>query len=162
MRLRRTRRPEVEVGPGERLLAWATTDAGSVVAGTRDAFYPGGGVRVPWEQVERATWTRDDSLLTVIEVGTWGQPQRQHVFVVDEPQLLLELLRERVTASVVLQRHVAIRGNRGLRVIARRAPRGQAEVTWLFDYDEGIDPADPVVRRLAGAALAQAQSDVGL
>jgi hypothetical protein len=84
-----------------------------------------------------------------------------HRFTIEEPGRLLELVRERVTASVVLQRHVAITGGRGLRVIARRAPRGDQPVQWLYEYDRGIDPDDPDVRRIAEEALATARDDVG-
>ncbi len=77
------------------------------------------------------------------------------------PGLLLELVRERVTASVVLQRHVPIDGRRGVRVIARRAPRGDQPVVWIYEYDEGVDPADPVVQRAAEEALEAARVDVG-
>jgi hypothetical protein len=49
-----------------------------------------------------------------------------------------------------------------VRVIARRAPYGRREVTWLFEYDEGVDPDDPQVARAADRALAAAREDVGL
>ncbi|MBI2243001.1 MAG: hypothetical protein HYU55_03290, partial [Nocardioides sp.] len=68
---------------------------------------------------------------------------------------------ERVTASIVLQRHVPVDERRGLRVIARRAPSGNRPVQWVYEYDEGVDPDDPEVRRLAREALAAAQQDVG-
>jgi hypothetical protein len=83
------------------------------------------------------------------------------VLDLDEPGRVLELVRERVTASIVLQRHVPVEGRRGLRVIARRAPRGDQPLLWLFEYDEGIDPADPDVARLAEEALEVARQDVG-
>ncbi|MGZ4465047.1 MAG: hypothetical protein ACXVW1_09035 [Nocardioides sp.] len=153
-------RPPVEVAPGERVLAWAETATGEVVAGTRDALYVAG-VRVPWEQVEAADWDRDTSVLRVSEVGSWGAVRPEHALALDEPGLLLELVRERVTASVVLQRHVPLDGRRGLRVIARRAPRGDRPVRWVYEYDEGIDPDDPAVRRAAEEALAAARDEVG-
>jgi hypothetical protein len=143
------------------------------LGGTRDALYVvrglGGGsleltetVRIPWEDVQAADWDVDTSTLRISEVGTWGEPRPAHVFTVAEPGRLLELIRERVTASVVLQRHVPIRGRRGLRVIARRAPRGDQPVRWVYEFDAGIDPDDPVVRKAAEEALATAQADVGL
>ena len=70
-------------------------------------------------------------------------------------------MRERVTATVVLQRHVPIRGTRGVRVIARRAPAGGRGLSWFFEYDEGIDPVDPFVDHAAQEALAAAQDEVG-
>ena len=165
MRLRR-RAPDLAVGPGERVLAWSGAEDGTVLAGTRDAFYtqsPDGEVsRVPWEQVEAATWDAEDDTFRLSEVGSWGQPRREHVAVLQEPGRLLELVRERVTASVVLQRHVPLDGRRGLRVIARRAPRGDRPVEWVYEYDEGVDPDDPEVRAAAHEALELARRDVGL
>ena len=164
MRLGRTPRadrPQVDVGPGERLLAWAETADGAVLAGTRDAVYLPGGVRLPWEQVEAADWDRDAELFRLSEVGSWGEQRREHTYVVGEPGRFLELVRERVTASVVLQRHVPVRGSAGLRVIARRSPHGDRSLAWFIDYDEGVDPADPEVRSAAEVALATARGEVG-
>jgi hypothetical protein len=162
---RRARAPEVSVGPGERVLAWTGLSDGGVIAGTRDALYlPGadGADRIPWEEVEAAGWNRDTATMRVSLVGTWGAPRPSYAFEVVEPRRLLELVRERVSASVVLQRHVAVSGNRGLRVIARRAPRGDRPISWVFEFDEGVDPDDPVVQRLAEQALVLARQDVGL
>jgi hypothetical protein len=99
-------------------------------------------------------------VLRVTEVGTWGERRPQHRFTIEEPGRLLELVRERVTASVVLQRHVALQGRRGVRVIARRAPRGNQPLQWIYEYDEGIDPDDPFVRHAAAEALAAARDEV--
>jgi hypothetical protein len=159
MRLTRRERPPIEVAAGERLLAWAASPEGPV-GGTRDALYLPG-VRIPWEQVEAADWDSDISRLRVTEVGTFGEPRPVHVVDLDTPGTLLELVRERVTASIVLQRHVPVLGRRGVRVIARRAPGGRRPLTWLYEYDEGVDPSDPLVRQAAGEALATARADVG-
>ena len=163
MRLRRAR-PPIPVAAGERLLAWAEADSGALVGGTRDALYVAAPdlehTRIPWEQVEAADWDTESSVLRVTEVGSWGERRPEHTFVIDEPGRLLELVRERVTASVVLQRHVALQGRRGVRVIARRAPRGDQPLQWVYEYDEGIDPDDPFVRHAAAEALAAARDEV--
>ncbi len=153
-------RPDVTVGAGESVLAWAETDDGRVIGGTRDAIYLDG-VRLPWEEVEAADWDRESDRFRLSEVGSWGEPRREYVFTIKEPGRLLELVRERVTASVVLQWHVAVTDRRGLRVIARRPPRGDRPVRWLYEYDEGVDPDDPSVRAVAEAALRDAQAEVG-
>lgn len=163
------RRPDVAVRSGERTLAWCASDRGPV-AGTRDALYlpvagPGPVVesrRIPWEQVEAADWDADASRLRVSEVGSWGEVRPRHTLVLDgEPGRLLGLVRERVTASVVLQWRVPVPGRGGVQVIARRAPSGARSVEWLLEYDEGVDPADPEVRRLTSETLARARADVG-
>ena len=161
----RTSSPSVAVARGERVLASATTAEGTVLAGTRDAFYvvtDGDTRRVPWEQVEAAGWDRDTDTFRLSEVGSWGEQRPVHTATLNEPGRLLELVHERVTASVVLQRHVSLGGRRGLRVIARRAPSGAGGVQWVYEYDEGVDPDDPAVRAAAREALELARRDVGL
>jgi len=161
----RTSPPAVEVAAGERVLAATTASDGTVLAGTRDAFYvvaAGETRRVPWEQVEAADWDRDTDTFRLSEVGTWGAPRPVHTATLEEPGRLLELVRERVTASVVLQRHVTVGGRRGLRVIARRAPAGSGRIQWVYEYDEGVDPDAPAVREAARSALEAMQRDVGL
>lgn len=165
-RLRRGRAAAgVSVGAGEKVLASTTSVDGSVLAGTRDAFYvvaDGETHRVPWEQVEAADWDRDTDTFRLSEVGSWGEQRPVHTARLEEPGRLLELVRERVTASVVLQRHVAVSGRRGLRVIARRAPAGRGAIQWVYEYDEGVDPDDPAVRGAARNALEAMRRDVGL
>ena len=161
----RTSAPSVSVAQGERVLASAAADDGTVLAGTRDAFYVARGEetrRVPWEQVEAADWDRDTDTFRLSEVGTWGEQRPVHTATLADPGRLLELVRERVTASVVLQRHVTVSGRRGLRVIARRAPSGSGGVEWVYEYDEGVDPDDPAVRDVARATLEAMRREVGL
>lgn len=137
------------------------TSTGVLVAGTRDALLVGD-ERIPWEQIESADWDVETSVLRVAEVGSWGEQRRVHELGFEEPGRLLELVRERITASIVLQRHVPIQGRRGVLVIARRAPRGDTPIQWVYEYQEGIDPTDPVVRLAAEAGLAAARDEVGL
>ena len=158
---RPARRPAIEVAPGERVLAWTEAVTGEALAGTREALYLPG-ARLAWEDVEAADWDRDTEVFRVAEVGSWGEDRREHTFAISEPRRLLELVRERVTASVLLVRHVPIDGRRGVRVVARRAPTGDRGLRWLYEYDPGIDPDDPTVRLAAETALAAARDEVGL
>ena len=110
--------------------------------------------------MEDAAWEQEAARLRVTEIGQYGEPRPTHSFAVEDPALLLQLVRERVTASIVLQRRVPVRGKLGLTVIARRSPVG-GPVAWMHAYDEGVDPADPEVAAVADQALAQAQAEVG-
>jgi hypothetical protein len=163
---RRSPVPQIDVARGEKVLAVTTATDGTVLAGTRDAFYVAAAGeetrRVPWEQVEAADWDRDTDTFRLSEVGSWGEQRPVHTAVLADPGRLLELVRERVTASVVLQRHVMVSARRGLRVIARRAPSGAGAVQWVYEYDEGVDPDDPAVRALAREALEAMRQEVGL
>jgi hypothetical protein len=147
------RRP-ARVGSGERVLASAPVLGGEeVVTGTREALYVGGR-RWPWEGLRGATWDSESSLLTVTENdGT------VHRIAVDTPTRLLQLVRERVTASVVVQRTVSLPLGTA-RVVARRAGGGERAITWTVEYDDLADPADPAVATLVRSALAAAQDEL--
>lgn len=153
---------------GEKALAQATAADGSVLVATRDALHlaPTDGQgsaprRIDWEQVETADWDAETSTFRLSEVGRWGEERPVHVFVLSDARVFLELVHDRVTASIVIQRHVAV-PHGGVRVIARRAPHGESQIQWLYEYDEGVDPDDPVVRAAAEQALSAAKADVGL
>ncbi|MGO4256823.1 hypothetical protein [Marmoricola sp. RAF53] len=149
---------------GEKVLAHGQ-DGDRWLLGTRVALVlvqPGQPVvRLPWEQVQAADWDQEAESLRVTEVGEYGRPRASYVFTLDDPDLLLQLVRERVTASVVLQRGHLVSGKRGFKVIGRRSPEGRGPITWMFEFDPGIDPDDPLVAVAAEAALAEARGDVG-
>ena len=71
------------------------------------------------------------------------------------------MVRERVSASVVLQRRVLVRDGSGLRVVARRAPSGRGATSWSYELDPGVDPDDPAVQSAAAAGLRAAEEELG-
>lgn len=158
-RFARGGRAVVDVRRGERLLATAEGPE-TAIGGTREALYLP--QRIAWEQVAAAGWDDESSTLRVTEVAAWGEAVPVHTVALDEPDArLLQLVRERVTATIVLQREVAVRGRLSARVLARRAPHGTGPLAWFVEYDEGLDPDDPSVRSAVDDALARARHDVG-
>jgi len=148
---------------GERLLAHASASDGSWVLGTRERLIlvaPEATTAIAWESVEDAAWDKEASTLKVTRIGAYGEPRPAYSFSMDDPARLLQLVRERVTASIVLQRRVPVHGKQGLTVIGRRSPVG-GPVTWMHAFDQGLDPTDPEVAAVAHQALADAQSEVG-
>ena len=157
---------------GGKVLAHAAATDGTWLLGTREALVvvgpldefgnrPAETVRLPWQDIETADWNREDDQLRIAEVGTFGRSRPVHVFTLPAPGLLLPMIRERVTASVLLQRRVAVTGKRGLMVIARRPPTGRGDITWAYEFDEGVDPDDPDVREAAARGLKSAQDELG-
>lgn len=151
------------LGRGEKMLAFAQ-DGTRWLLGTRLALVvvePGQEpVRLGWETVQAADWDQEASTLTVSEVGKYGSPRASYAVTLEAPTLLLELIRERVTASVVLQRGYPVVGKKGFKVIGRRSPAG-GPIIWMHEYDAGIDPEDPAVAAAAEEALQSARADVG-
>ncbi|HRY10339.1 MAG: hypothetical protein H6526_00560 [Actinobacteria bacterium] len=149
------RRPPAEVrqrAHGEKPLAWARV-AGDWVVATRDRLFLPMQDPITWDQVIRAAW--DDP---VLELQLAEGPYR---LVMEQPGLIPELVNERVKASVVVQHHVALQGDKGVRIVARRKPGG-SEVMWRVTFDAGLDPGDPVLRAQADAALADLRTTIGL
>lgn len=153
------------VADGERPLAGADAEDGTVVVATRDALFltavDGPVRRVAWEEVQDAQWDPQTHTFRISEVGVWGEARPEHTVVLHDATVLLEFIRERVTSSIVLQQDVFVRGHGGVRVIARRAPGTDAPVRWLVEYDVEVDPAAEEVRSAVAVALAQARDDVG-
>ena len=47
-------------------------------------------------------------------------------------------------------------------MIARRAPGRRDEPSWVYEFDEGVDPEDPEVRRIAAEAMVAAREELGV
>jgi hypothetical protein len=147
--------------PGERLLARAESETGAIAATTQRLLLPadGGFHAIGWENVERATWSRDDDQLVVIETAPLGAEPRRHRIGLGEASQFLDVVREQVQASVVISRHVPIAGERGLRVSGRRRP-GLQRLAWVVAVDSGIDLEDPAVRARIESAVALVRAEV--
>ncbi len=156
---RRSGRRSPASGP----LAAARAEDDAWLVGTRDRLHAVGETSLswPWEQVLRADWDDDERRFEVVPVSDFGTPLETRAYVLDEAADLLALVRERVSASVVVQRHVPVSGKRGFHVFARRPPRGGA-ITWAFELDDGIDPEDPAVRTAMDQSLAETQASLGV
>jgi hypothetical protein len=179
--MRFVRRPELPDGAREAVdrregvLAWAEAVDGTWVVATRVALVLASpspapaAVRLPWETVHRADWDQESATLTVERVQDYGRPVSRHVVGLASPGAVLDVVRERVTASVVLQRRVDLGRRRGFTVIARRPPSDNAlpgsappGLRWAFEFDPGVDPDDPTVASVADQALREAQESLGL
>lgn len=164
MRLRRLfparRPPGGTYGPlsdGERVLGWATTDDGATVVATScGVWWPGddGLRRLPWHEIQKATWSGDTLVLLLgeeVEPGVVRDGTRWSVRLA-EPANVPEVVRARVTRSVVHSSHHPLPGGGGVRVVARRVS-GEDGLTWLVRFDTETDRADPAARAAAAAAL---------
>jgi hypothetical protein len=151
--------------PGESALAGARDTSGRWYVGTGLALLVpdrDGWARLPWEHVERATWDRESERLVVVETADFGQPEPTHSAALPHPERLLELVRERVTASIVVKNFEPVDGRRGITVTGRRSPHSDAEIVWSVLVDPGLDADAAPVRAAADRALAAAQSEIGM
>jgi hypothetical protein len=149
--------------PGERVLGWCTAGDSSLIATEKALLLPqsdGVAVRVPWDLVLRVTWEEAAVEVTAQE-SPGGRPVVRRIPISQQPGALPEVVRERVNASIVVQHHVELVGERGARFIARREP-DSTDLRWSVVFDGGLDARDPDLRRKADAALAALRISLGV
>lgn len=167
-RLRRGRRPTLPAGAGEvlgltpadRVLAWAALPGGGLaaatVAGIAVATPTGRRIRRPWVEVDHAAWDDDSGTLAVWWVGS-RQPTGLEV---GQGSFLPEVVHERVRASVVLTREVAVPGGRTVTVALRKAADGSLATQTVAPPGVRLD--DPDVAAAIARAEAGLRDDAGL
>jgi hypothetical protein len=151
------------LAPKERILADASATAGCWCVGTDAALYvgvDGGWTRLPWEQIERADWDSSTSILSLIEVTDWGQPEIPILIELVDAGRLLDLVRERITKSIAIRMFAPVQGRKGLSVVGRRSPTGEGDIVWSYVLASGLDPEDPVVVAVADRTLEQARAEL--
>ena len=151
------------VEPGERILAWSPIDGpspDSFAVATSDALYlpVPHHLRLSWHLVTRATWS-EDAVLVVEGRAEAQAPDRLWRVRLTDVRTLPTVICGRVTSSVVISERVAIEGDLGARIVARRVGEG---LRWTVTFDPGLDPGDAEVRRRADDALADLRSTFGV
>lgn len=136
-------------------LASASAGQDANLSGTRDALvvaHPDGEQQSwPWERLHGAEWDRDSATLTIRPLLTDGAPGEAVSFNLEDGDRLLQLVRERISASVVLQRPVRLTGGT-VRLVGRRRPGAVGPISWTVDHGR-LDPADPVVAAEVARAI---------
>lgn len=157
------------LAPGERVLAAVKDATGAWVVGTNlhlhvpDATDRTGREHavLGWERIDKATWHQDESRLVVAMLPIDGLPVARFGIVLPEPAHLPELVRERVTSTILVSQHVPLVGRSGAKIFGRRAP-GSEEIAWSVVYDAGVDPASPAIEDRLQEQLAILRADLGV
>lgn len=153
------------VPAGERLRAWATgpprlDGEPTLVVATDCALYAPGYIEaMDWDQVQRAAW--EEPVLEIVRGATDALTPSIARITLDAPGSIPEVVRERVSACIVVQRHVELVGDRGVRLVARRV-RQSDEIRWSAIFDAGLDPTDPNLRHQADQSLRDYRASLGI
>ena len=114
--------------------------------------------RIGWESIERASYA-EGVLAVALVPDTNGTVARLRIPIGDALDLPV-VVRDRVTASIVINQHMALQGRKGVRVVARRAADGSA-LRWGYVFDAGL-VADDHLRAQAEQVLEQVRQESGL
>ena len=150
----------------ERVVAWASTATGAVLATPVGLWLPGYPERLPWHLIDKATW-KDGTLTVVPAVDTGGgvlEEQAPRAVRLTVPRDLPNTVRVRVQKAIAFTRHhpLPLDGpRRGVRVVGRRVP-GRDGVSWQLVFDRGVDRDDPALRAAAAAYVEQARAELGV
>ena len=166
MKIRRRIPSEIATAVGieraDRALAWTTDGNGRYIVATEGSLIlqrnPPSYERIGWEAIDQASYADGVLSLTLLPQGD-DAPAHLRIPVGDEPELPIAV-RDRVTASIVLNQHVPLQGRRGVRVVARRRS-GDRDLRWGYVFDSDLD-ADAVLRAQAARLVEQVRSESGL
>jgi hypothetical protein len=151
----------------ERVLAWADSDKGLLVATNLGLWLPADPPgRLGWHEIHKATWAGTELVVTAARQVA-ERPGYVVVedlapvpFALSRPGELPHQVRARVTRSVSQSTHHPLPGSGGVRIAARRVP-GQDGLRWTVRYDSGVDHDDPVVVEVTAELVAQARQLIG-
>ena len=150
-------RSQLALSDKERILAWVDDGSGRLGVASETALHlqrnPPAYSRFSWDQIESAGY--DSDVLTITLVPELDSSLLR-VPVGPDPDLPV-VVRDRVTASVVVDRFVPLEGDLGVRIIGRRGDHGA--VFWRTDLDPALaDRADLVT--VVEELLAEVQAEV--
>lgn len=151
-------RDHSHIRAGERIVAFGRTQSGEVLVATERALYLDD-TRIPWDLVSRANWV--EPVLEVVYQTEPGSSVTAALFTLSEVGQLPTTIRERVTASIVIQERVLLEGNKGALMVARKGSDDN-EIRWSVVFDDGLDPHNPVLRQRADEMLAVMRGQFGI
>lgn len=149
---------ELVGGRGPRVLAWCAAGDSGYAAATQERFCCSDPLLdVRWPQILGAAWDAP-----LMELTLWGEGAAETVRLhLSEAGVLPQVVRERIMASLLVQQHVAIQGDIGVRFLARRDPATD-EVSWQRVLDPGLDVDDPQVVAAVDRAQQELQQAFGV
>jgi len=151
----------LQPGRQRRILAWASTTEGFAVASPSalscsvSASSGPAWSHLGWHEIERGGWEAESSRLGWVRYGG----DRGSVELV-EPARLPEVFRERVSASVVLEKTVPILANRQVLIVGRRdLAAGDQPITWRSTLGRGVSQRTEGVSEAVADAIAQVRTE---
>lgn len=150
--------------PG-RILAWATTPRGFCIASPATLSYGDeeDWKHVGWHEIERGAWNAELRKLTWSLHAAPGKPSPRGSLELVEPGRVPALFRERILATIAIEKFVPLVGERGVTITARRDLGGTGTIAWHSTLTRGLNWQTAGVRAAVDQAMEQVRTeyDVG-
>ena len=146
-------------GRPARILAWAKGPTGFVIGSPAALSWEAedGWAHLGWHEIERGGWNAETATLTWTLYGG-----RRGSVMLDQPGRLPELFRERIAATIALERFVSVAGERGVIVTARRDLATDGAISWHTSLTRGLTWHSEGVQAAADRAMAELRSEYDL
>jgi hypothetical protein len=147
-----------------RILAWAKTSTGYCIASLTTLSYgdEGGWTHIGWHEIERGGWNAELRKLSWVLHAAPGKPSPRGSLELLEPGRLPELFRERISATIAIERFVPLRGERGVTISARRDLGASGTVVWHSTLTRGLSWETDGVRAAVDQAMEQLRTEYDL
>jgi hypothetical protein len=151
---------ELNIPRGERIRAIGigpkTYEPRDVMATDRGIYFATetGSAHMRWEEIAKATW--EQPWLTITSV----KGERTKLYL-DPSGEIPPVVRDRVTASVLVRERVPLDIGGSVVCIGRREPLGD-DISWILEFGSEEDSQDPRIRDSADRALAELRATLGV
>jgi len=151
-------------GRPTRILAWARTETGFCIGSPSALSYGDqfGWRHLGWHEIERGGWDAATGELRWTELSAPGDPPTTGAVALTEPGRLPELFRERVSATIAVEKFVALAGSRGVVITARRDLAAAGAITWHATLTRGLTWQTDGVRAAVDQAMAELRREYDL
>ena len=152
-------------GRPARILAWAKTSTGYCIASLTTLSYGDeeGWTHIGWHEIEHGSWNSELRTLSWVLHTAPGKPSPRGSLELVEPARLPDLFRERIMASIAVEKFVPLVGERGVTITARRDLGSSGTVVWHSTLTRGLSWQTDGVPAAVDQAMEQvkAEYDVG-
>jgi hypothetical protein len=148
-----------------RILAWARTSTGYSIASPTTFSYgdENGWKHIGWHEIERGSWNAELGKLSWVLHTAPGKSSPRGTLELRKPGRLPQLFRERISATIAIERFVPLLGERGVTISARRDLGAGGTIAWHSTLTRGLSWDTDGVRAAVDQAMEQlrAEYDVG-
>ncbi|HSU35993.1 MAG TPA: hypothetical protein VLJ88_10060, partial [Propionibacteriaceae bacterium] len=110
-----------------------------------------------WHEIEHGTWNSETAVLSWTRHGG-GRGSVQ----LTQPGRMPELFRERIAATIALERFVPLAGERGVTITARRNLDDAGSISWHSTLTRGLTWQTEGVREAVDEAMARLRGEYDL
>jgi hypothetical protein len=153
-----------ESGPPSRILAWATSPTGFCIASPATFSYGSENAwkHIGWHEIERGGWNAELRQLNWVLYTAPGEAPARGSLELTEPGRMPELFRERVLATIAVEKFVPLSGERGVTVTARRDLGPGGVVSWHGTLTRGLSWQTQGVAAAVDQAMEEVRAEYDL